>query len=98
VRAQGIARFGFGQRRLAVRAQEYARALAGGGGNAHERVLDQCLAACFVSGEIACKGHYGFHLRLLSWCVGLRRRRAKTAIAAPDLTSIRFMVTLFSLD
>ena len=53
MRAQVVARLRFGQRRFAVRAQEHARTLAGGNGDARKRVLNQSLAAGLAGCKLA---------------------------------------------
>ena len=92
VRAQCVARLRFGQRRLAMRAQEHARALARGNSDAHERILDQCTAGGFAGGEFAGERQYGFHFCLMRFCIGLRNTRAPDQIVGPRIKPRRLGV------
>jgi len=73
--------------------------LARGRGDAHERILDQCLTADFAGGEFAARARMGSSAAAAA-CIGPRLRAARSAFALPDLTTVRFMVTvtLFSLE
>ncbi len=91
---QSVARASFGERRLAVRTQEHARAFAGGGRNAQKRFLDQGLAGGPTRGKLPREDHDGLHLCLVAQCAGPRNR---SRFAPQDLTAVGFMVTLISL-